>query len=291
LRRIRRFHPIARYAAFGALGILAGRRGHSRPILRSDAHVHAHPQQALASGFDHYDSSFVTGDTPVVRTHGGHERTYRKGEPAFVSSMETTVLGANAPSTWSGVMVPRGPLNEPVRRRRSHRQAGRSQLAGREAFAHYLGILLGEEGIEDDPLLANQVGTTILDLVALAIGANGEAAAFAKARGFRAARLKVVLAEIRKCFSQPGFSTDFLARRVGLSTRYIQDLLQETGTGLSERVLELRLQMARGMLADPNNDGRRITDIALACGFNEVAHFNRCFRRRFGCSPRQYRGR
>jgi transcriptional regulator GlxA family with amidase domain len=127
--------------------------------------------------------------------------------------------------------------------------------------------------------------------VALAVGVNGEAAAFAQARGFRAARLKVVLAEIRNCFSQPGFSTDFLARRVGLSTRYIQDLLQETGAGLSERVLELRLQMARSMLAGPNNDGRRITDIALACGFNEAAHFNGCFRRRFGCSPTQYRGR
>src|ERR1700680_4263426 len=39
---VRRFHPIARYAAFSALGIHAGRRGHTRPILRNDAHGHAH---------------------------------------------------------------------------------------------------------------------------------------------------------------------------------------------------------------------------------------------------------
>jgi AraC-like DNA-binding protein len=47
----------------------------------------------------------------------------------------------------------------------------------------------------------------------------------------------------------------------------------------------------RSMLADPSNDGRRITDIALARGFNKAAHFNRCSRRRFGCLPTQYRGR
>jgi len=33
----------------------------------------------------------------------------------------------------------------------------------------------------------------------------------------------------------------------------------------------------------------RIGDIAYACGFNEVSYFNRCFRRRFACSPREHR--
>ena len=249
-------------------------------------------QQALASGFDHYEFSFVTGDTPVVRTDRGHDRTYRKDEPAFNSSMEAVALSANAPSTWMGVMVPRGQLNELARHADDliGKPFDPNSLAARH-LRNYIGILLDEEGIEDDPAVAGHVGKTIVDLVALAVGANGEAAALAPSRGFRAARLKVVLAEIRNCFSQPDFSTDFLARRLGLSTRYVQDLLQETGTGLSERVLELRLQMARSMLADPNNDGRRITEIALTCGFNETPHFNRCFRRRFGCSPTQYRGR
>ena len=33
-----------------------------------------------------------------------------------------------------------------------------------------------------------------------------------------------------------------------------------------------------------------MSDIALACGFDELSYFNRCFRRRFGASPTQYRG-
>jgi transcriptional regulator GlxA family with amidase domain len=55
-------------------------------------------------------------------------------------------------------------------------------------------------------------------------------------------------------------------------------------------VLELRLQKARAMLAGANHHRTRICEIALACGFNEVSYFNRCFRRRFGASPTQYRG-
>ncbi len=55
-------------------------------------------------------------------------------------------------------------------------------------------------------------------------------------------------------------------------------------------MLELRLQQAREMLARGANDALRISDVALACGFNEVSYFHRCFRRRFGASPAQYRG-
>jgi transcriptional regulator GlxA family with amidase domain len=66
--------------------------------------------------------------------------------------------------------------------------------------------------------------------------------------------------------------------------------LHETGLSLAERVLELRLQKARAMLADPRHDRLKIIEIAYACGFNEVSYFNRCFRRRFGASPTQYRG-
>jgi AraC-like DNA-binding protein len=33
-----------------------------------------------------------------------------------------------------------------------------------------------------------------------------------------------------------------------------------------------------------------VSDLAAACGFNEVSYFDRCFRRRFGASPTQYRG-
>jgi len=44
------------------------------------------------------------------------------------------------------------------------------------------------------------------------------------------------------------------------------------------------------MLSDIRNDATRVSDIALAAGFNDVSYFNRRFRVRFGASPTQYRG-
>jgi AraC-like DNA-binding protein len=43
------------------------------------------------------------------------------------------------------------------------------------------------------------------------------------------------------------------------------------------------------MLPDPHHNRLKISDIAYACGFNEVSYFNRCFRRRFGSTPGQFR--
>jgi AraC-like DNA-binding protein len=74
-----------------------------------------------------------------------------------------------------------------------------------------------------------------------------------------------------------------------VSRRYINDVLYETGATFPERVLELRLQKARAMLSEARHNGLKVSEIALACGFNEVSYFNRCFRRRFGASPTELR--
>jgi AraC-like DNA-binding protein len=51
----------------------------------------------------------------------------------------------------------------------------------------------------------------------------------------------------------------------------------------------LRLRKAADLLAHAGE--RRISDIAFDCGFNDLSYFNRCFRRRFGAPPTQFRGR
>ncbi|WP_281408428.1 helix-turn-helix transcriptional regulator [Mesorhizobium sp. B3-2-1] len=78
-------------------------------------------------------------------------------------------------------------------------------------------------------------------------------------------------------------SAQSVAQQLGLSVRYVHDLLQETGMSFSERVLELRLQSAH-RLSHKHSD-MRVSDIALTSGFSDVSYFNRCFRRRFGYTP------
>jgi AraC-like DNA-binding protein len=145
------------------------------------------------------------------------------------------------------------------------------------------------------PALATQelqrpIATHVHDLLALALGATRDAAEIARARGLRAARLQAIVAEIKKRFAEPQFSPATIARQLGVSPRYVQNLLYETDLNFTDRVIELRLTKALAMLESAANGHRKIIDIAYSCGFNDLSYFNRCFRRRFGASPTQFRG-
>ncbi len=75
-----------------------------------------------------------------------------------------------------------------------------------------------------------------------------------------------------------------------VSSRYLQQLLEVSGTSFTARVTELRLQKAFAALAGPMGRKRRISDIAMDAGFSDISHFNRLFRARFGETPSGVRG-
>ena len=114
-------------------------------------------------------------------------------------------------------------------------------------------------------------------------------AASAQRGGMRAVRLKAVRMILERRFTEPDFSAQKLGAAAGLSERYVNELLYEAGASFTMRLLELRLRKAAELLASPSE--RRISEIAFACGFNDLSYFNRCFRRRFGLTPSAARGR
>ena len=104
-----------------------------------------------------------------------------------------------------------------------------------------------------------------------------------------AARHSAVLDHIATHFQDPGLSLELVARCQGISPRYVQRLMESSGSSFTGRVNELRLQRAFKLLTDPHTSTQRISDIALEVGFSDVSHFNRLFRARFGNSPRGVR--
>jgi AraC-like DNA-binding protein len=105
----------------------------------------------------------------------------------------------------------------------------------------------------------------------------------------KAARVRAIMAEIARRFSDPDFDLDNVARTLGLSRRYVQQLLQETGKSLHEHLVERRLERSFAMLTDRRYLHLAIIDIAFAVGFGDVSHFNRVFRRRFAETPSDVR--
>jgi AraC-like DNA-binding protein len=82
-----------------------------------------------------------------------------------------------------------------------------------------------------------------------------------------------------------------IADAVGISLRYLQALFQAEGTTVSEWIWERRLERSRRRLIDPLLAHESIAQIALGCGFTELAHFSRRFKAAFGQSPSEYRAR
>ena len=157
-------------------------------------------------------------------------------------------------TAWIIIDMPRTAIVKAARK--AEDLVGTTLLAGSEALrmiSGYAGLIFREEGFAD-PRIEAHVSQTLLDLVGLAVGAEKDAAELARGRGLRAARLDAILQAIAGGYADPSFSIAVVARRLGLSERYIQDLLQTTGSGFAERVMELRLQHSVSLLARARGD-------------------------------------
>ena len=138
-----------------------------------------------------------------------------------------------------------------------------------------------------DPALA---ATHIRELVLSAVGIRGDVRALLREGGTHAARKSAVLQAIGRRAAEPGLDPAEVARQSGISVRYLHHLLEPTGRTFSQHLLEQRLQRALAELRNPDQRGR-IADIAFACGFSDISHFNRSFRRAFGDTPHGMRVR
>ncbi len=78
-----------------------------------------------------------------------------------------------------------------------------------------------------------------------------------------------------------------IAKRAGVSVAYLCRVFKiHTGKTVIEYLVERRIQAAMWKLREGNE---KILSLALACGFNDLAYFNRVFKRITAMTPSQYR--
>jgi AraC-like DNA-binding protein len=144
--------------------------------------------------------------------------------------------------------------------------------------------ILQEKAVLGTPELRQTVVSHIHDLAALTLGANraGTEDGLSAVAG---ARLAAALGHIAESLTEPGLTVAAVARRQGVSPRYLQRLLEASGTSFTAHVNELRLQRVFALLTKAHARGHRISDIALEAGFSDISNFNRLFRSRFGDTP------
>jgi AraC-like DNA-binding protein len=256
-------------------------------------------QRAMSPGMTFRDTELISDGNDafgiqIAQSSGvevsqrGWEQSLGRGAATVLHVGTAGSVGGARAFRVTSILCPRAELTE--RGVRPETTLGRRVPASSEALRLLRSYLRSLEGakLADWPEASDLACRHILDLSALALeefGRVGESGLGAVA----AARLAMALKHIAACFTEPGLSVEAVARRQRVSARYLQRLLEQSGTSFTSHINELRLQKALALLTEPSSE--RIVDVALKAGFNDVSHFNHLFRARFGDSPSGVRAR
>jgi len=139
-------------------------------------------------------------------------------------------------------------------------------------------------GETQDDLWSETVSGVMIDLLVLALQDSGTEtpAALNPEWGRR------LCAHVDEHLHEPGLRAASIAASFGVTPRYVQMVFAGMATTVSAYILDRRLDRAAERLRRGLRDAP-ISVIAFDVGFQDLSHFSRSFRGRFGVSARQYR--
>ncbi len=219
-------------------------------------------------------------------SHRDDSTVLRRGEAMVLRCSGSGTVGSKTPCGYLSIMLSRedagghtGGLDRLVGQALG-RSSGRLKL-----IETYVSALRAAEA-QDDAAVTALVRHHVIELIGLlASGKPMRAEDDSAGSPVAAARLAAIRLRIAAQFSDPLLSAPGVAALERISERYLQRLLESSGTTFTALVNDLRLDHARALLSAAGTKTQRILDVALASGFTDLSHFNRLFRRRFDCTP------
>lgn len=136
--------------------------------------------------------------------------------------------------------------------------------------------------------MAARLTDQALDLVAMAMSERLGSTSIASST-HRSAMLYRLKAYVQTRLPDPELSLSQTAAALGISPRYVNNLLADEQTSFQRYVLLQRLEQCRRALSSVQHAHRHVGEIAFAWGFNDLSHFGRVFREQYGMSPRDWR--
>ena len=93
---------------------------------------------------------------------------------------------------------------------------------------------------------------------------------------------------IESNLSAPSFDIIDFAQELGLSrTSLFNKIKSLTGMTPNNFMIDIKLKHAASSLLKNGSDN--VSNIAYACGFNTLSHFNKLFKKTYGMTPSEYR--
>jgi AraC-like DNA-binding protein len=219
----------------------------------------------------------------------GREVSLREGDGLLRSSDDVAVFERRAYGYSLSLRIPRSILSSLVvdvdgaSMRVIPRQSAALQLLG-----SYMKSLIDEPSPGTSEL-QHLAASHVSDLAALALGATRDAGSAARVRGMPAARLRAAKTYIIENCHRRDLSIGTVAGHLGVTPRYLQRLFEADGRTFSTWLVNQRLIRAHRMLCTTQFAELAVSAIAYDVGFGDLSYFNRCFRKRYGITPRDVR--
>ncbi len=224
----------------------------------------------------------------MIAEQDGRTVTVEPGDGVMCSGSRAYALRMPVPTRLACIRLPYEKLRRNV--------AGLTNATATSFAAHseLCGIVSGYAShlAEYDEVLSERGATKVADnFTDLLLAMAGEIAR-TKSPALSESRT-VVLTRVKDCVERNLADFELDANRVeiltGLSHRYINRLFEAEQTSLSRYIWGRRLERTAKDLREAALLRRGISQIALANGFNDLSHFSKVFRARYGSSPRDYR--
>jgi AraC-like DNA-binding protein len=242
---------------------------------------------AARSGVDHYFLQiYLRGG--YSGSLGSRDATLRPGDVEVLHLGQTFNTVASASRTCA-VMIPRDLLDDRLGGVADlHGTVVRRETGAGALLGHYVRMLrrlAPRMTVADAPIVVEGCVAT----VAAALRPTADALR-AAAPQIGAALTDRVLAHIEANLRDPRLGADSLCARFRVSRSYLYRLM-EPFDGVAQHIRRRRLRLAMTLLNDPKARGRRVADVAYACGFADEKSFGRAFRAEFAMSPSEARER
>lgn len=241
----------------------------------------------------HRDAECDAGELNIQLQHRGRTTNHTGGRTAVLEEGDFVLFDPSKPLWLSfeeptQAIVLRLPLAT-VEERMPHlrRQVGVA-VSGRGApgalFSNFLRQAWTEMERREEGEWAEALGEAIWPLLELAYAGTRPRAESNR----REERRRALFGAVESDLTDPDLDVHRLARRMGVSARYVQMLFAEMGTTPRAFIQDRRLELAARRLEREGLDVT-VTAVAYDAGFNDLSSFCRAFRRRFETSPRNYR--
>uniref|UniRef100_A0A9E7ZT55 Helix-turn-helix transcriptional regulator n=1 Tax=Bosea sp. NBC_00436 TaxID=2969620 RepID=A0A9E7ZT55_9HYPH len=137
--------------------------------------------------------------------------------------------------------------------------------------------------------VAEAAARHVYDLMVLVLAGAVRGGTERNENSIAAAPYRLIEKDVLGRLCDRGLQIEAVARRQGVTVRYVQRLFENAGTTFSEFVRGQRLEQALGLMEERDLAASTITAIACDVGFSDVSSFNRAFRKRFDATPSEFR--